>query len=144
MKIILIIGGIVCLAGIASFLFAENIPGLASVIASSKRTMYAECISSYSDKPLQSFLITEVELNGDHYNDAFVQSSSDDACGTAGCIYELCLSDANGFYTHTSFGYAAKNIEASETKTSGMSDIILNDDRSLKMTWSGSEYILAD
>jgi hypothetical protein len=144
MKIILSIVGVAILAAITSFLFAENIPGLASVIASTKRTLYAECISTYSDAPIKSFLITEVELNGDGFADAFVQSTQDNACGTAGCIYELCLSDGNGTYRHVTFGYAAKKIEATETKTSGMSDIILNDDRKLKMSWSGSEYVLED
>jgi hypothetical protein len=125
------------------FLNPQNLAGVATVIGSQQKIIYAECISTFTDAPLQTFSITNVHLNDDQKQDALVQYESDEACGSAGCVYELCISGKAGTYEHIPFGFAAKEIQIGDTKTNGMKDLILNADKALKMSWDGQSYVLS-
>jgi hypothetical protein len=121
---------------------ANGLDGVAAVIGSEAKTVYAECISAFSDAPLQSFTISKEDLNDDGKVDALVAYTEGDACGSAGCIYELCVSK-NGTYAHVPFGFAAKSITIEETMSNGMKDVILNNDEALQMSWDGTHYVLS-
>ena len=125
------------------FLNPQNLSEVAAVIGSQQKIIFAECISTFSDEPLSSFAITEVHLNDDAGPDALVQYKSGNACGSAGCVYELCMSADAGVYEHVPFGFAAKKITIADTKTNGMKDLILNEDKNLQMSWDGQSYVLS-
>jgi hypothetical protein len=125
------------------FLNPQNLSEVATVIGSQQKIIFAECISTFTDAPLETFSITNVHLNDDQSQDALVKYKSEEACGSAGCVFELCVSSKTGTYEHIPFGFAAQEIQVSETKTHGMKDLILNADRSLKMSWDGQSYVLS-
>jgi hypothetical protein len=128
----------------AQFLSPLNLSGVAAVIGSQQKIIFAECISTFSDEPLKAFAITSASLNDDQSPDALVQYKSEEACGSAGCVYELCVSSKAGTYEHMPFGFAAKEIQVGDTKTNGMKDLILNHDKKLKMIWDGQNYVLSN
>lgn len=120
----------------------ENLDSIATIIGSQQKLVYADCITAFSDAPLSSFAVTEISLNNDHNTDALVRFEDGDSCGSAGCVHELCISDGGG-YTHIPFGFAAKQITAEETTTNGMKDLILNNDKTLRMNWDEGAYVLS-
>jgi hypothetical protein len=73
-----------------------------------------------------------------------VRYKTSDACGSAGCVYELCISNTTGGLEHIPFGYAANELSTQNTKTNGMADLILNGDKNTRMTWDGSQYQLSE
>lgn len=125
------------------FLNPQNLAGVATVIGSQQKIIYAECISTFTDEPLKAFTITSASLNDDQSPDAMVRYNNEEACGSAGCVYELCVSSKTGTYEHIPFGFAAQDIQIGDTKTNGMKDLILNDDKDLKMSWDGQNYVLS-
>lgn len=135
---------IILLYAAIAFTGMGNSGGIAAVIGSQKKLVYAECITTFSDEPLTSFTLHEVDLDNDQIFDVLVQhtDSNREACGTAGCVYEICVHDKNGTYVHIPFGFAAHSISAQHTTNNGMKDIILNEDPDLRMTWNGSRYTL--
>jgi len=145
MKKVLIAGvAIFAVIGGSVFVFTEIPTELfASVIQSQNAQRYKNCISSFALPEKTDFTFKEVELNGDGREDVFVIHKDDASCGSAGCVHEICISDNNTF-THIPFGYAAKTIATAQTQTSGMFDLILNNDKKLKMTWDGTRYVLED
>lgn len=119
-----------------------SISNIASVIGSQQKAIYAECILSYADLPLNAFAITSADLNEDNMSDALVRYKEGRECGNAGCVHEICLSDASGTFTHIPFGYAAAEISVLNTKSNDMNDLMLNNDKNLTMSWDGSNYVL--
>ena len=121
----------------------QSLSEVATVIGSQQRIIFAECINTFSNETLEAFTITNAHLNDDQRADALVQYKDEKACGSAGCVYELCISSKTGTYEHIPFGFAAKEIQIGDTKTNGMKDLILNADKNLKMSWDGQSYVLS-
>lgn len=113
----------------------------ALLIFSQKNEVYAECISQISEEE-NKFKLTQVIINSDFKDDAILQYTKEPQCGNAGCVYELCISNADGTYTHTPFGYAGHSIAVKNTITEGMHDLMLNNDKNASMVWDGSTYVL--
>lgn len=120
-----------------------NISKLAGqVIASQSQNIYQECIKSFSQEKKSNFIISKENINSDGKEDAIVQYKNELNCGSAGCVFEICLSTSNNAYTHLPFGYAGESLKAKQTVTNDMADLMLNNDESLILTWNGSSYEL--
>jgi hypothetical protein len=141
---LLIAGGVVVCTLCTTLILQTNIQSVATVFLSQNSEKYSACIQTFSNKSLDSFTITQTHLNNDTKIDALIEQTDKDACGTAGCVYEICLSTNDGSFTHVPFGYAAKKITVRETLTNNMYDLMLNDEKKLKMTWDGTRYVLAE
>ncbi len=121
-------------------LIAYTDGNLASVFSSQRKILYAECISSFSNEPLHAFAVTQAHLNTDTQPDAIVQYMQGPSCGSAGCVFELCVWDDAQGYIHVPFGLAAKELTVREVVNNGMKDLMLNQE--LTMTWDGTKYVL--
>jgi len=115
---------------------------MAAVITNQHTSLFKECISSFSDKSIDEFETTLVNLNADKVKDGIIRHTGGEYCGSGGCVYELCLSEDKGNYTHVSFGFAAQSLTVKETSTNGFRDLILNNDDDLHMSWNGTAYSL--
>lgn len=88
------------------------------------------------------FVIERTDLTGDTIADYVVEMVSDSTCGTAGCLFELCIKNDLGEVTHVPFGYAARSIRPLDTISAGMRDIEVNSDGTIRLSWNGSRYDL--
>lgn len=123
-------------------LFDITFPDNLATVFQSQNKALASCVKTFSDEPLKSFTLTRVDFNGDGEDDTLLQFTSDEKCGTAGCIHEICVSKNASLQEHIPFGYAAKSIAVDDTMTNGMKDLIVNKDLNLKLSWDGSTYTL--
>ena len=133
---------LIALFCVSQILDLQNVPGVASVIGSQNKIVYAECITQFSEEKLSAFTLTPVHLDSNNSIDALVQYADGEECGSAGCVYEICVQDDSGSYTHIPFGFAAEEIELGETTSNGMKDLILNNDKNRTMSWDGQTYTL--
>ncbi len=126
-----------------AFMIVSDIPDTlsASVFKHNAQKLLTECIRSYSDIPLVDLEISFLDLNVDDHDDAFIQYTKGDACGSTGCVYELCMYDS-GSYTHVPFGIAGTAIEAKQTMTNGMRDLEIKNDEKFRLVWNGTNYDL--
>ncbi len=103
------------------------------------------CIRSFSSDPSEVFTILYEDLNADKKDDAFVQYTEGDACGSAGCVFELCMNTGASF-TYIPFGIAGSEITVMQTMTNGMRDIEIKNtdqkDQRFRLYWNGTTYDL--
>lgn len=94
-------------------------------------------------EPLSKANIERVSLNDDSVDDALITLSTNDHCGTNGCIREICMSNDQGEYTHINVGYAAEAISISGAKTNDVADVTLTSrNNSRVLVWQNNQYIL--
>jgi|GEM_PF-2132942 len=101
------------------------------------------CIAllTQNDRQAGEYTVQKARINTDDTTDYILKGRSDNLCGSAGCIYELCI------YTDTGmeilpFGYAAEAIELKGTATQSMYDIQLIGKSSASFQWTGDKYTL--
>lgn len=138
----LIVGLIILLCASTLALQHSRIFGLAAELIGSEHGL-ASCIASFApDKKMDDFDISTAKINNDEIPDAVIRYTNPGYCGSAGCVYELCVSDRAGLYTYVPFSIAAHVLVVSETVTNDVHDIELNNDPHLLFTWDGSRYVL--
>lgn len=142
MRILAILIGVGVLGFVAFNSLADDVSLTALTFFSTQSTH--QCISeiqeSYTKVEQDVFEVTRADLNGDSKKDFIVKINDAELCGSAGCIYELCIFDAVGELSHISFGFAATNIKPLETLTNGMRDLEINGDKTLRLEWNTKRY----
>ncbi len=135
----------VALVGILSMtaVTSDTIRNTASVIFSedtSLKRCLQEIEGNAQNKSIDTYKIQRIAVNADERKDIIVQNTDTDACGSVGCIYEICLVNFEGEITRIPFGFAAQTITVSQTINNGMHDIILNGNGTTLLQWDGEIY----
>jgi hypothetical protein len=139
--------GVLALGGIVFFLSHggfKNVELQALLISTQTREVLAECISTFSDKNPELFSIAKTHLDDNRLEDFIVTHTDGGACGSAGCIAELCVGEPGGSYRHIPFGIAAKSIEIKNTITNKMHDVTVNGNSESVFVWDGMMYRLEE
>jgi hypothetical protein len=85
---------------------------------------------------------TVADLNDDGKNDVIAVTESNMTCGSGGCIATIFIkNDANELMA-IPFSYAVKRIEVLGSLTQGMHDLRINDDKTHRMIWNGTTYVM--
>ncbi len=103
-----------------------------------------QCLSSLEKQEnlliaINDVRITATRLNTDTKKDYIIEKTSAENCGSAGCIFELCVIQNNGAQI-IPFGYAAKKLVVKESITNGMHDIELQGNTNITLQWDTSRY----
>lgn len=141
MRIFVIIVAIIILGYLAFLALKTELEQFALIAMSSDR--FQECLQtirlSYPEVGRGDLTISPAHLNNDTTIDTIVELVHESTCGSAGCVFELCVSD-DGRYKHHEFGFVAETITAQDALSNGMHDIIINNDSSLRLVWDGRQY----
>ena len=142
MKALLATGSIFALATIG-FYSVPGASGLASVITG-VNTSVEECLTeialSKKNGVIESYEVVRERIDTDSTKDIIIQDTSADACGSVGCIYEICLV-SDGEVTRNPFGFAAEDFIVMDTITNNRHDIQLQGKSTLNFKWDGDRYI---
>ncbi len=84
--------------------------------------------------------IKPVAINLDDTTDIIATIESPRTCGSGGCLTAIFLQNANKEFRPTSFAYTLKDIEVQSGVTSGMHDLMINEDPQNLMRWDGAQY----
>lgn len=145
MKYYALIGVTVCALGLTYVTVrdTDSMVALSLMSDTAQQQCLAQIKDAYTTVPSIDFITTEMHLDGDATTDHLIMLDSMDTCGSAGCLYEICISKGQGGgVTHIPFGYAAQDITSLNTLTNGMRDLRINDDDTLILTWDGTQYTL--
>jgi hypothetical protein len=121
---------------------AAYIPNLAAVVAATDSS-WQSCLQQISDThghtiDTSDAQVTRTKIDTDASTDYLIELTGDNFCGSAGCIFEICLArDTEA--KHVPFGYAATSVEVTEGIENGMRDLVLNGQHTLR--WSGESYL---
>ncbi len=138
------------IAGVAVVVFAlvtfsqlsdKNL--LASVITSD--SLEKSCVDAINERDSLHTTIHEYEIrheriNADRTNDVVLKGTQGGQCGSAGCVYELCLNIKNKAKL-ISFGYAGQGLIVKNVLTNGMHDISIGQANAVVFIWDGTRYI---
>ncbi|MFT5849509.1 MAG: hypothetical protein ACI9H6_000318 [Patiriisocius sp.] len=137
-KRLLLIAGLLTFS-VCVFMFTDIGNQMASVITGTDSRV-SQCIQalpeSKRDTPYDSI---STRLNTDSHKDIILKASGEAYCGSAGCAYELCVVK-NSVVTNIPFGYAAEELQVSNTLTNGMYDIQLLGKSNTNFQWDGTHY----
>lgn len=144
-KIYMVLGTliVVLLLGIAALPILHDGANFSALIGLSgtQRACGKVILNSYDEKIKTSEMeFTKSDLNNDGLSDFIVRLKSDATCGSAGCLYELCIQNKESVQ-QVPFGFAGKTIEPTFELTNGMKDIVINDDDRMRLVWDGTRYV---
>lgn len=140
MRIILSILSVLILA-LLTFSLTPVGSNVASAIAA-QSSLQKNCVALVAAKhniPNQkkNFTVLTEDFTGDTINDYIVKINDQAACGSAGCIHELCRVDGNTV-TYVPFGFASTALTITKDLTQGYADIMLSN--GMKAIWNGEQY----
>jgi len=135
--------GSACALAAGVFLTSDTQLNLATVITGVPKIV-DECIASLSESNEGSttdYEIIKTRLNSGSEKDYVLKGKTDDLCGSAGCIHQLCINQNNTGQI-VPFAYAAETLIVKNTITSGMHDIQLQGKSTSNLQWDGARYII--
>ena len=86
------------------------------------------------------FEIEYARINVDSQNDVILKNISDSYCGSAGCVFELCLVSGDSVEL-LPFSYAGNELEVLATQNDQMYDIALTGKTETRLVWDFGRYI---
>lgn len=90
----------------------------------------------------ESVLLTKTNIQTNRNPDYIAQLTSDAYCGTNGCLFEICTTNAQGEASVINLGYAGMSLTPASTNSNGMFDLILNDD--FRLSWTDGQYTIVE
>tara|TARA_B100000745_G_scaffold299643_1_gene250951 strand:+ start:2178 stop:2618 length:441 start_codon:yes stop_codon:yes gene_type:complete len=145
MKPLLLGSGLVALAAVTFSSFSGS-DGLAAVITGVESTE-AACIEAINQRDgslldASAYTGTYTRVNNDKKKDIVLRNTTDAYCGSAGCVYEICLVNDSGVQL-IPFSYAAQDLRVLDSITDTMHDIELTGKSDVRLVWDYSRYIHA-
>ena len=132
------------IVGVTATFFTSDTRNIASVIFSQDTTL-TDCLQdialSKQNKSIDTYRVQREPVNVDSQADIIIQDTSANACGSVGCIYDICLVD-KGESNRIPFGFAAQTLTITDSISEGMHDIILefNEKEKTLLQWDGERY----
>lgn len=119
---------------------------LASVITGTSGVA-SKCVFAINERDGTALTTSDYEteyqdIDNNGTKDAVLKNTQDAYCGSAGCVFEICLVEGNEVVL-LPFSYAAEKLSIKNTYTNNMRDIDLVGKSRIKLVWDYTRYIHA-
>lgn len=134
-----------CALGLAVATFSSftESGGFAAVITGTDTDVDA-CIAAIYERDQitltdAAYEVTYEHVDADKRKDIILKNTSEKYCGSAGCVFEICLIADSGVEL-IAFSYAAQDITILDSLTQQMHDIQLTGKSNVTLVWDTSNY----
>jgi len=143
MKPLLIGSGVAALAAITLTSLPNT--GIIATVIKSGNTAAAQCVEAVNQRDqntltLEAYEVATQRVNSDNRKDVILKNTTDTFCGSAGCVYEICLQDEDRVNL-IAFSYAANDLKVLGSITEDMHDIALTGKSDVHLVWDHGRYI---
>ena len=143
MKLLLTSAFVACVV-VFGFATVNNAGGLASVITGVS-TQADSCIEAVNTRDGLELDSSDYDVRYEHVDskgnkDVIIQNVNQEYCGSAGCVFEICLVHDDNIEL-ISFSYAGEKLEVLDSLSNNMHDLLLKGSNDTKLTWDYSRYV---